>query len=122
MPIPIIDLFAGPGGLGEGFSSLADNNGDRVFKIALSIEKDDFAHQTLTLRSFVRQFPIKKLTEEYYQFVRGEIDLEKLYDSHPNEATKAKKEAWKFTLGNSDTHEEIDKRITEALKGRRNFV
>jgi len=35
-PIPVIDLFAGPGGLGEGFSAF-----DRTpqFKICLSIEK-----------------------------------------------------------------------------------
>lgn len=122
MPIPIIDLFAGPGGLGEGFTSLPDNKGERIFKIALSIEKDDFAHRTLTLRSFVRQFPINKLPEEYYQFVRGEIDLENLYNSHKAEAAKAKEEAWKFTLGNSDTHEEIDQRIKKALKGIRDFV
>ncbi|MEJ7683741.1 MAG: hypothetical protein WKG06_38945 [Segetibacter sp.] len=51
-PIPIIDLFAGPGGLGEGFTSVVDGNNERFFKIALSIEKDLFAHQTLTLRSF----------------------------------------------------------------------
>ena len=38
--IPVIDLFAGPGGLGEGFSSARDANGDRCFRIALSIEKD----------------------------------------------------------------------------------
>jgi DNA (cytosine-5)-methyltransferase 1 len=49
--IPIIDLFAGPGGLGEGFSSLVNN-----FDIKLSIEKDENAHQTLELRSFIRQF------------------------------------------------------------------
>jgi DNA (cytosine-5)-methyltransferase 1 len=122
MPIPIIDLFAGPGGLGEGFTSLADDSGDRVFKIALSIEKDDFAHQTLTLRSFVRQFPIRKLPKEYYQFVRGKIDLESLYNSYRAETAKAKHEAWKFTLGNAETHEEIDERITDALKGRHNFV
>lgn len=58
MPIPIIDLFAGPGGLGEGFSSVTDENGDRVFDIKLSIEKDENAHKTLELRSFTRQFPI----------------------------------------------------------------
>ena len=59
--IPIIDLFAGPGGLGEGFTSVVDKSNNRFFKIALSIERDEFAHKTLTLRSFVRQFPFKKL-------------------------------------------------------------
>ncbi len=50
-PIPVIDLFAGPGGLGEGFSSLADG---RHFKIAISVEKDARAHETLRLRAAFR--------------------------------------------------------------------
>jgi DNA (cytosine-5)-methyltransferase 1 len=68
--IPIIDLFAGPGGLGEGFTSIVDKNNERFFKIALSIEKDEFAHKTLTLRSFLRQFPVNKLPKEYYDFLK----------------------------------------------------
>ena len=56
--IPVIDVFAGPGGLGEGFSALRDSrSGLPIFKIALSIEKDHVAHLTLRLRSFFRQFP-----------------------------------------------------------------
>ena len=55
MPIPIIDLFAGPGGFGEGFSSLRDHKRQPVFKIALSIEKDPIAHRTLMLRAVFRQ-------------------------------------------------------------------
>lgn len=47
----MIDLFAGPGGLGEGFSQYP-NGGHRGFRIALSIENDPFAHRTLTLRAF----------------------------------------------------------------------
>jgi site-specific DNA-cytosine methylase len=40
---PVIDLFAGPGGLGEGFSALEH---DRVgFDVVLSVEKDPAAHQ-----------------------------------------------------------------------------
>jgi len=70
MPIPVIDLFAGPGGLGEGFSAIPDENGERYFDIKLSIEKDPYAHQTLLLRSFLRQFPISELPAEYYAMLR----------------------------------------------------
>lgn len=47
MVVPIIDLFAGPGGLGEGFSRESSVD----FKIVVSIEKDSMAHQTLRLRA-----------------------------------------------------------------------
>lgn len=52
-PIKIVDLFAGPGGLGEGFSSCRQGN-SYPFRIALSVEKNKFAHATLRLRSFWR--------------------------------------------------------------------
>lgn len=53
--IPVIDLFAGPGGLSEGFSSLRDENESRVFKTIMSIEKDQGAHETLRMRSYFRK-------------------------------------------------------------------
>ncbi len=123
MPIPIIDLFAGPGGLGEGFTSIVDKKKNRLFKIVLSIERDEYAHKTLTLRSFLRQFPHKEFPDEYYQFVRGELkDVEDLYALYPTEAKVAKNEAWQFSLGNPDTHDQIDTRIRGALKGVKDFV
>ena len=61
-PIPIIDLFAGPGGLGEGFMSVKGQNGKSVFDIRLSIEKEANAHKTLTWRSFYRQFAQKGMS------------------------------------------------------------
>ncbi len=72
MAIPVIDLFAGPGGLGEGFSSLRDEGGKPLFRVRLSVEKDAHAHKTLELRSFFRQFPDGEVPEEYYRYIRGE--------------------------------------------------
>lgn len=46
----VIDLFAGPGGLGEGFSRFAEGRG---FHISVSAEMNAAAHETLSLRSFV---------------------------------------------------------------------
>lgn len=53
--IPVIDLFAGPGGLGEGFSSLRDENNAPVFQTIMSIERDAQARQTLRLRAYLRK-------------------------------------------------------------------
>jgi|TARA_B110000046_G_scaffold167343_1_gene184953 DNA (cytosine-5)-methyltransferase 1 len=72
--IGIVDLFSGPGGLGEGFSRLRHADGRPVFQIDLSVEKDFVAHQTLRLRSFLRKFD-EDLPEEYISFLnRGGID------------------------------------------------
>lgn len=52
--INVIDLFAGPGGLGEGFSSCEDGQGHRLFHVVLSAEMDRAAHATLSLRALAR--------------------------------------------------------------------
>ena len=57
----VIDLFAGPGGLAEGFTSIADGEGNRVFKVVLSIEKETAPFNTLRLRAFFRQFPLRQV-------------------------------------------------------------
>lgn len=71
--IKVIDLFAGPGGLGEGFSALRDTSGESIFKIKLSIEKDPSAYKTLKLRSFFRQFPDGKVPDPYYRYLSGKL-------------------------------------------------
>lgn len=127
-PIPVIDIFAGPGGLGEGFCSVPNpQTGKPFFKIGLSIEMDEYAHQTLMLRSFYRQFAYsdKPVPEDYYRFLRQEISIEELYRLHPEEYEEASQEAWKARLGNGEgavPNELVDKRITEVLKGRNDFV
>jgi DNA (cytosine-5)-methyltransferase 1 len=120
--IPVIDLFAGPGGLGEGFSSFRVR-GKRRFKVVLSIEKDPLARETLRLRSFFRNFSAG-LPDAYYQLLRGEISIDELYLRYPNEASKADEEAWLAELGNpkKNSSSEIDERIERVLDGAANWV
>lgn len=118
-PSPVIDLFAGPGGLGEGFSALVQRG--PAFRVVLSIEMDDFAHQTLELRSFFRQFKNDEVPSEYYAYLRGGISREDLFEKWPAEADAARKKAWKAELG-VVSPAEVDRRIRLALAGRPDWV
>src|ERR1043166_8227074 len=97
--LPVIDLFAGPGGLGEGFSALRGSHDEACFRIRLSIEKDEYAHSTLELRSFFRQFASSGVPRGYYQLLREEIPREELFRQFPTEAARARDEAWLAELG-----------------------
>lgn len=123
MPVPVIDLFAGPGGLGEGFASLKGHDGTPFFEIGLSIEKDPVAHRTLTLRAVFRQLRGTKDVKHYYSYVRREID-ELTFRKIPAVARAfehAEKEARCLELGKSD-ESSIDDEIRLALNGRENWV
>lgn len=112
MEIPVIDIFAGPGGLGEGFCSA---NGSCSFDIKLSVEKDEIAHQTLELRSFLRSFGRGNYPDEYYRYVSDpDFTRQQLFDSYPEQAEQAAREAWKATLGKVKPSE-LHSRIDEAL-------
>jgi DNA (cytosine-5)-methyltransferase 1 len=125
LAIPVIDLFAGPGGLGEGFSALSDGKEDRIFRIALSVEKEANAHQTLTLRSFYRQFDGGEVPDDYYDFLKGKLSLSNLYFMWPEQAEKAREEAWHAMLGEglgAVSAHEVDQRIDAALDGRKDWL
>lgn len=128
MAIPIIDIFAGPGGLGEGFSSRLDNK-KRTFDIKLSIEMDKNAHKTLQLRSFFRKFPPGEIPELYYQVLEEKNSEEreklrqKLFQENPMQANEAEEEAWCAELGSKECPEEkVDNRISEALNKAKNWL
>ena len=117
--IPVIDLFAGPGGLGEGFSQLRDVRGRSVFRIALSIEMDEYAHRTLRLRSFFRQFEHGNAPSEYYSYLRGDSQIpsvEALFARFGPEAEAASAEAWRATLGKTP-FQDVSAAISTALTG-----
>jgi DNA (cytosine-5)-methyltransferase 1 len=113
--IPVIDLFAGPGGLGEGFSAFETEKNKRAFRICLSIEKDEAAHRTLELRSFYRQFPPGAVPDEYYLHIQNHITREELFSRYPDEHAAAAKEAWKAELGGNVHEDEVNRRIREAV-------
>ena len=120
--IPVIDLFAGPGGLAEGFAAFHDK-GENVFRIALSIEKDRYAHCTLELRSFYRQFSRGNAPDEYYSYLRNEISRRELFDIYQEQAEAAQNEAWKAELGSEKVAaEEIDSRIKMALGDHEKWI
>ena len=125
-PIPVVDIFAGPGGLGEGFASLGADTGDPHFRLSLSIEKERFAHRTLELRSFYRQFPHGGAPDEYYALLRGEITREELFGMplFASQVGQAKAEAMLAELGNTEScsSDQIDARIRLARGDARHWV
>ena len=68
----IVDLFAGPGGLGEGFASLVED-GHVPFRVGISVEKEASAHRTLTLRAFLREYRVRHGTspDQFIDFHAG---------------------------------------------------
>lgn len=113
--IKVIDLFAGPGGLGEGFSAFKTRNGKLPFTIIASVEKEESAHKTLTLRSFYRKFKKNSIPLEYYQYIQGEITREKLFSLYPRESNIALEETLQgpraLGVDNNYIHTEIKKRL-----------
>ncbi len=113
--VPVIDLFAGPGGLGEGFSALQH---DRVrFDVMLSVEKDPAAHQTLLLRSFFRQLCANAVPSEYYAYLKGELSAEDLFHAFPDEAAVAASRALHLEMGPRTTprvYAHIDRALGDA--------
>lgn len=112
--VKIVDLFAGPGGLGEGFSS------NSSFQIVVSAEMESSAHSTLRLRAFYRY--LKRLGEEalapYFELCNGEypVPANKEALPHWNDQTRsawahACEEALQLTLGEKESNAKLDAAI-----------
>jgi DNA (cytosine-5)-methyltransferase 1 len=113
--IPVVDLFAGPGGLGEGFSALG--NGE-IFKILVSAEMEESAHQTLRLRAFYRILKNEggSALDSYYRFCNGLSNTP--WDDRTKWAwDKASIEARLITLGSDAGNKELNTIIENAGLG-----
>ncbi|MCX4190278.1 DNA cytosine methyltransferase [Methylophaga sp. OBS3] len=118
---PVVDLFAGPGGLGEGFSELYNSNNTRVFQSVASIERDDFAHQTLLLRHFYKSFPRHEVTEDYYSYLEGRIEKVELIARNKMNWEHAKNTALKISLG-EESHNEVRNIIKKGLNSAKKWA
>lgn len=97
--IKVVDLFAGPGGLGEGFTGFSTSHGSHPFRTVISVEKENSAHKTLTLRSYVRHLLDNgDSLKDYFSYLRNEKTLP-YSDQTINTWKEACKEAVQETLG-----------------------
>ncbi|EGF89476.1 modification methylase HphIA [Asticcacaulis biprosthecium C19] len=118
--IPFIDIFAGPGGLSEGFSRFAEFQQSNVsFESRLAIEKDPIAVQTLRLRSFFRQFAPGDVPDEYYEVLRRKSSIQTL--SEHAKWQSADDHVWQAELGIVE-ETELHQKLSERLGGASDWV
>ncbi|MDP2546902.1 DNA cytosine methyltransferase [Oceanobacter sp. 4_MG-2023] len=115
--INIIDLFAGPGGLGEGFSAFVKNSSDgsgaSPFKIRMSVEKEPSAHQTLTLRAFYRILKERNDTSAYFEYTQGILEKKEMINRFPDEWEEACRETLDRPTALGEDNETIHHRLNE---------
>ena len=114
--ILVIDLFSGPGGLGEGFASYQNKNKEYPFKIGMSVEKDLNAHMTLTTRAFYRRAKHKGCLDGYYQYLEGIISRTQLFESYKEIYEFASQETLNGPRELGKDNYEIHKRVQDLVK------
>ncbi|EOD80724.1 Modification methylase [Grimontia indica] len=114
--ILVIDLFAGPGGLGEGVSSVRDENGIAPFKIGMSVEKEASAHKTLTTRAFYRKLcDTEDGLQSYSAYLSGDLTRDELFERFPQQAEEAQKETLFGPHALGDDNKLIHERILDLI-------
>ena len=122
--INVVDIFAGPGGLGEGFARYSPENhpDDRPFQLVLSAERDPAAVRTLRLRTFYRLCELNGgVPETYYQYVRGER-------GEPHDAAtadlwaRATAETERLEMGTEIDDQRLTRQLNERLGNDSNWV
>ncbi|MCY3819105.1 MAG: DNA cytosine methyltransferase [Gammaproteobacteria bacterium] len=109
-PVPVVDLFSGPGGLAEGFAAVQTKGGKSRYRIELSIEMDEVAHRTLRLRAFLRKF--RAFPDEYYEYVNGLLPSEPDWATlYPEEWEESGNETPRVELGTAEATKLLKKRI-----------
>lgn len=108
----IIDLFAGPGGLGEGFAAAGQEGGSDM-TIRLSIEKEPTEVETLRLRAFLRGFG-QDFPREYYDCLHDNRSFPDWSGRFPAEWKRAEQEARQLELGSKDAFTQVSTVLDDA--------
>ena len=103
-----IDLFAGCGGLSEGFTQAG-------FKIISHIEMDKWACETLQTRSLYYKLKARKKLHWYFKYLLGKITRDEIFQKYPDIKEEIYLEVIKTTFG-EDSFEEIVKRIKRVKR------
>lgn len=108
----VVDLFAGPGGLSEGFASLTEA-GHAPYRVDFSVENEASAHRTLTLRAFLREFRRRNgfFPAEFLEFHAGRISEPVWAEVDAESWRIATEEARYLELGSHEAAAEIDRAI-----------
>lgn len=117
----VIDLFAGPGGLGEGIASVKDADGNHPFRIGISVESEPSAHKTLTTRAFYRKIKDLELgLKSYNDYLIGILTRDELFERFPHEAEAALQETLRTPHALGSNNDVIHTRIEELVKNHGN--
>lgn len=103
-----IDLFAGAGGLSEGFLNAG-------FKPIAHVEMDEAACNTLKTRIAFHHLKSKDRLDIYYSYLKGEISRNELYDKIPSKLLDS---VINLPVG-YDYNNTIHEKISTQLKGKK---
>lgn len=103
-----IDLFAGSGGLSEGFRQAG-------FEVIAQVEMDRWACQTLKTRCLYYKLKERKKLYWYFKYLKGEVTKDEIYKRFPDIKKEVDLEVIKAEFGEDDL-KEILNRIEDVKK------
>lgn len=104
----VIDLFAGCGGMSEGFVQAG-------FDVIAQIEMDHWACETLRTRHLFYELKQKMKLNYYYKYIRGEISREQILSMYPEISALISEKVIQAEFGTVGI-DEIIKKIDSSMK------